>query len=67
MCNEGQPKIEVVGETAFCEGDETVLTALTEEDEIEWSTGETTKSITVSEAGIYSYSLPDVNGCSVRS
>jgi hypothetical protein len=66
-CNEPQPDIKVEGETEICQGDSVKLTALTDEDNIVWSTGETGKSIMVSKTGIYSYSLPDVGGCPVRS
>ena len=47
------PSIEVLGDTTFCIGDETVLMS-TPSSTYLWSTGETTQSIAVSQAGNYS-------------
>jgi photosystem II stability/assembly factor-like uncharacterized protein len=66
-CNVQQPGIIVDGKTTICEGTSIKLTADTDNNQIVWSTGETTKSILVDKAGIYSYTLPDVGGCHVRS
>gem|GEM_PF-6332755 len=46
------PTISASGPLAFCEGESVVLTT-NFSDGVEWSNGETTQSITVTEAGIY--------------
>ncbi|MBE0636935.1 MAG: hypothetical protein IH598_00270, partial [Bacteroidales bacterium] len=56
------PVVGITGELAFCEGQSTVLTA-TEGASYDWSTGETTQSITVMMAGLYSVVVTDGNGC----
>ena len=57
------PEIFVDGPTAFCDGEEVVLSVI-EGSSFEWSTGDTTQSITVSETGIYTVTAIDTNGCS---
>ena len=49
------PVITATGDTSFCEGAEVVLSS-SEGNAYMWSTGDTTQSITVSEAGSYSVS-----------
>jgi len=66
-CNVEQPGIIVEGETTICEGKSVKLTADTDVKDIVWSTGETGKSIIVDKTGIYSYQLPDIGDCPVRS
>jgi len=56
------PVVEITGELEFCEGESTVLTA-TQGEAYLWSTGETTQSIEVTEAGLYSVIVTDENGC----
>jgi hypothetical protein len=56
------PIVNISGETEFCEGESTVLTA-SAGDSYLWSTGEITQSITVSQAGNYSVVVTDMNGC----
>jgi len=56
------PLVSITGELAFCEGQSTVLTA-TEGVSYTWSTGEPTRSITVTVAGLYSVVVTDGNGC----
>jgi hypothetical protein len=56
------PIINISGETEFCEGESTVLTASTGTSYL-WSTNETTQSINVSQAGNYSVVVTDMNGC----
>lgn len=49
----------------FCEGDTVVLTAsFSLGGSYEWSTGETTQSITITESGIYSVTITNLFGCS---
>lgn len=50
------------GPTTFCSGDDVTLTTL-EGYFYEWSTGETSQSITVTEPGIYSVTISDAEGC----
>ncbi len=52
-----------VGATVFCEGDSTTLIASSQYDNYLWSTGDTTKSISVYESGSYSFSFINENGC----
>ncbi|HEX7149953.1 MAG TPA: hypothetical protein VF618_00585, partial [Thermoanaerobaculia bacterium] len=54
------------GPTAFCAGGSVTLTA-NEAASYLWSNGATTRSITVSEAGAYSVTITDANGCSAMS
>ncbi|GJM33082.1 MAG: hypothetical protein DHS20C18_20830 [Saprospiraceae bacterium] len=48
----------------LCEGDSTVLTPPAGGTIWAWSTGDTTETITVGEAGIYNVTITDVDGCS---
>jgi large repetitive protein len=54
------------GPTTFCEGGSVTLTA-TAGTSYSWSTGATTQSITVSDAGSYSVTVTNANGCSGTS
>lgn len=54
-----KPIITSSGAPAICEGNSITLTA-NEADEYEWSTGETTQSITVTGAGTYSVVVKDL-------
>ncbi len=56
------PEIDIEGDLEFCEGEFSVLTATAGVSYL-WNTGETTQSITVSEAGDYSVTVTDLNGC----
>ncbi|TVR87784.1 MAG: gliding motility-associated C-terminal domain-containing protein [Saprospirales bacterium] len=56
------PEIEISGSTTFCTGFSTTL-QIDDFPEIEWSTGETTPAITISEEGEYSVTVTDANGC----
>jgi hypothetical protein len=49
--------------TELCVGDYASITTTEEFSRYEWSTGENTKTITVSEAGSYSVTVYDDNGC----
>ncbi|MCF8275730.1 MAG: gliding motility-associated C-terminal domain-containing protein, partial [Flavobacteriales bacterium] len=58
------PTVVINGETEFCSGDSVMLTAQTVNGEsLTWSTGETTPSIWVSEAGEYCVMTASVDGC----
>lgn len=57
------PSIVADGPTAFCSGDEVVLTVV-EGVSFVWSTGDTTQSISVSQTGVYFVTVFDTNGCS---
>ena len=56
------PIAEIIGDPFFCEGEFTELTAIGGV-QYEWSTGETTETITVQEPGIYEVIVTDNNGC----
>lgn len=56
------PTAVITGELNLCEGESTLLTASGGVSYL-WSTGETTSSITVSEAGEYSVTVVDEHGC----
>ncbi len=59
--------ISADGPTEFCDGDMVTLTA-SEGSSYAWlPNGETTQSITVSDAGTYSVTVVDANGCSSSS
>ncbi|MFN3938966.1 MAG: T9SS type A sorting domain-containing protein, partial [Chitinophagales bacterium] len=60
------PVISADGPTTFCEGGSVNLSVDSFFD-IFWSNGETTASISVTEAGAYSVSVTDDNGCSGTS
>ena len=61
-----QPMITAGGPTSFCEGGNVVLTS-SEALKYQWSTGETTQSITVSASGNYSVTVLNASGCSATS
>jgi gliding motility-associated-like protein len=56
------PEISADGPTTFCEGECVTLTSSAASSYV-WSNGATTQSITVCEAGDYSVSVIDENGC----
>ncbi len=56
------PSIDIQGVLNFCEGGSTKLTAVGDGTFL-WSTGETTRSITVTVADDYTVTITDVNGC----
>ncbi|TNF30274.1 MAG: PKD domain-containing protein, partial [Bacteroidetes bacterium] len=61
--------INVDGPSSICSGDEVTLTAigLPFGNDYLWSNGETTQSITVSEAGTYTVTVTSISGCSATS
>jgi len=62
------PVIETGGAIAFCQGGNVALTATTPTvGTIQWSTGETGNSITVSDSGVYTATIIDDNGCGATS
>lgn len=54
--------IEVSGDKTICENEYTVLSANAFESYV-WSTGDTTQSIEVDEAGTYEVTVTDIRGC----
>ncbi|MGB4776459.1 MAG: PKD domain-containing protein [Daejeonella sp.] len=60
------PQISVVGTTTFCEGLSTTLIATTGSSYL-WSTGQTTQSIIVTQAGTYNAVVTNASGCSVAT
>ena len=62
------PLIQIGGEPEFCTGDSTMLTAQYAGGEgVTWSTGETTQSIWVSEAGEYCVITVSLDGCEAQA
>jgi len=62
------PSVTVSGSSSFCVGSSsTLIASSTIESTYEWSNGETTSSITVSEAGDYSVTVTTSNGCTASS
>ncbi len=59
-----QPVINIVGPSIFCEGDSATLEAPTGMVRYLWSTGDTTETIVVREAGDYQVQVFDANECS---
>lgn len=62
-CNLPQPKVTVVGETAFCQGESCVLVAPDGFESYIWNSGGTTKSIIVNQRGNYYVTVTDAQGC----
>ncbi|HEX5553642.1 MAG TPA: gliding motility-associated C-terminal domain-containing protein, partial [Chitinophagaceae bacterium] len=58
------PVIDFGGDKAICEGSTLTLDAGNAGSLYQWSTGETSKTITVKDAGSYSVIVTDANGCS---
>jgi hypothetical protein len=61
------PEISATGATEFCEGGSVELISEGSYASYQWSTGETSSSVAVSESGNYSVTVTDANGCSGTS
>ncbi|MBM4178035.1 MAG: hypothetical protein FJ211_01715 [Ignavibacteria bacterium] len=59
--------LEVSGRTTICPTDSTLLAATPGFLRYQWSSGETTSSITVKKAGLYTVYVTDSSGCSDQS
>jgi hypothetical protein len=59
--------ITVSGVADFCEGDSVELTTDTLINSYHWNTGDTSRSITVTQSGIYFVTVTDSKGCSATS
>jgi hypothetical protein len=59
--------ISPAGPVTFCQGDSAVLTAIAGMRSYKWSTGATTRSITVKASGSYTVAIADSNACSATS
>ncbi len=57
------PAVTASGPTTFCTGDSVVLTAEAGHATYLWTTGETTRSITVTQSGTYAVTVTDTTGC----
>jgi hypothetical protein len=57
------PNVAVKGSPTFCEGDSVKLSAPGGYDSYKWSTGDTTRQITVNSAGIYTVRVISSEGC----
>lgn len=60
-----RPDLQLIStqDTVICEGDSTILIAETNADLIDWSTGETTDSITIKTEGTYKVTARNEYGC----
>jgi hypothetical protein len=58
------PEFDILGVVEICPGDTSTLSIDKEFSSYIWSTGDTTKDITVTNAGIYFVKVIDTNGCS---
>ncbi len=61
------PTINIAGPTAVCEGESANLTAGAGFTSYEWSNGETTATISVSQPNTYSIVATDANGCTAEA
>ena len=61
-----EPEIIPVGDSTICDGSSVVLESPLG-NSYEWTSGETTQSITVDSAGVYEVFYTDLNGCSAMS
>lgn len=57
------PSPAIVGEFAFCAGLDTDISVEGNFESVEWNTGETTETITVSTPGVFSVEVEDEFGC----
>ena len=64
--NPAAPVITPLGQTTFCNGSSLILSSNVANN-IVWSTGETTQTITVTQSGSYTVIFNDGNGCSNAS
>lgn len=58
------PEFEILGENIICNNETAKLSSNKDFDEYLWSTNEITKEIEVTEAGTYTLTVTDTNGCS---
>ncbi len=59
-----QPSVEITGNTSFCEGGNTTLTAKPDNMKYVWNNGSSTQSIQIDSAGFYHVTVTDNYGCS---
>ncbi|MFA7326159.1 MAG: T9SS type A sorting domain-containing protein [Candidatus Kapaibacterium sp.] len=57
------PTFEIIGESIICNNETASLSSSEDFDEYLWSTNEITKEIEVTEAGTYTLTVTDTNGC----
>ena len=58
------PTFEILGESTICNNESATLSSSEDFEEYLWSTNEITKEIEVTEAGTYTLTVTDENGCS---
>ncbi|MGA2297359.1 MAG: SBBP repeat-containing protein, partial [FCB group bacterium] len=56
-------KVKIIGDSVICNGTAITLSSDIDAESFAWSTGDTTKSITIKKGGIYSLTITDTNGC----
>lgn len=57
------PEVEITGVTSFCQGDQSILTAVSAAGTFLWSNGSTNNTITVSQSGTYQVTATNADGC----
>jgi hypothetical protein len=57
------PSLSIGGNTVICTGDSNILTAIYNYGNYQWSNGSTTKTIWISNSGIYTLTVTDSSGC----
>lgn len=62
LANLPTPSILPIGPTSFCDGDSVVLDA-DAYDQYQWSTGDTTRFVTIDSAGLVTVTVTDANNC----
>jgi hypothetical protein len=58
-----EPKPIISGSTILCKGESTTITVTNDYKKYKWNTGDTTKSISITNPGTYSVTVTDTNGC----
>jgi gliding motility-associated-like protein len=61
------PEVEIQGDLSFCAGSSTTLSTDNTFPMFQWSNTETTEEITVSNAGNYTVTVTDTNGCTAEN
>lgn len=57
------PQIAITGQTSFCQGEQSVLTAISANSTFLWTNGASTDNITVTQSGQYSVTATNAFGC----
>lgn len=61
------PQVNIIGTPTICTGNSTVYAVSNNFPQINWSTGEQTNAINISQAGTYTVTVTDMNGCTATA